>query len=104
MAKVAVPPREVKPGDVIWFAVPFSVMELFASPALVSVPEIVAATLLPEGLEKLIVIPVTAEPFWKFVGEPKAAPPLTVMTEPLPPEPQVVPVPLMIPVVLAWRH
>lgn len=60
------------------------VMEELARPAFVSDPLIAKATFDPDGFEALMVIPSTADPFWKFAVPESADPPLTVMLDPLP--------------------
>jgi hypothetical protein len=80
------------------------VIEELARPALVSDPLMAKATFDPEGFDALMVIPSTADPFWKFTVPLKADPPLTVIGDPLPPEPHAEPVPLTTPVLLACKH
>jgi hypothetical protein len=72
---------QVEPRVHVW---PFGVIALFAKPAFVSVPLIANWTFDPEGFEALIVMPVTAAPFWKLIGVLRALPPLTVMLSPPP--------------------
>jgi hypothetical protein len=61
---------------------PLTVVDGFAIPALVKAPEIAAVTFDAEGFAKLIVIPLTADPFWKFTGLVSVEPPFTLIATP----------------------
>src|SRR5208282_852989 len=77
-ANVAVPPRDVDPGELIWFDVQLRVMAEFARPALVRVPVRPSLTMPAEVLVNVSVRPSVAAEFWKLIVDDDDRPvPLT---------------------------